>query len=190
MTGDGPLARVVQTCTACPSQWSAWTTNGTELYMRYRGGRGRVELGDGTRLSAPVLAEWDDHDYLGGYITLEDFMTKAELTLADGADVVPAEDPDHTGPESLQPARTAAAAAPAHPSPAAAAPPTPTPFLQGTFALYMTPGGGAVLAYRAKGSSDDKQLMIPPFILQTAANASGISPDEILSRIQSGTIDG
>lgn len=184
MTTPAPIAKVVQTCVAVPSQWDAWTADGTQLYFRYRFGRGRVEVGDGMRLHPEVLASWDDDDEYGGFMTLEDFMAKAELTLADGADVVPLEDdreedPDHTGPESLRPAKTPAAD-----------PPAPVPFLQGTFALYVTPGGGAVLAYRAKGSSDDKQLMIPPFILQMAAQSSGLSPDEILNRIQSGNLDG
>lgn len=37
------LARVVQTCTACPSQWDAWTTDGRYLYLRYRSGWGTAE---------------------------------------------------------------------------------------------------------------------------------------------------
>lgn len=30
---DVLLARVVQTCGACPSQWNAWTTSGQYLYL-------------------------------------------------------------------------------------------------------------------------------------------------------------
>jgi len=41
-----PLARVVRTCTACPSQWDAWTTSGQYLYLRYRFGRGTVDAYD------------------------------------------------------------------------------------------------------------------------------------------------
>jgi hypothetical protein len=40
------LARVVETCIACPSQWDAWTTDGQYLYLRYRGGRGTVDAYD------------------------------------------------------------------------------------------------------------------------------------------------
>lgn len=64
----------------------------------------------------------------------------------------------------------------------------PEPFLQGTFALFLTPDGAAVLAYRTKGSSEDKQMMIPSFILETAANASGMSRAEIFAKIKSGDV--
>lgn len=181
MTRTAPIARVRQTSIAGPSQWDAWTVEGIQLYFRYRHGRGRVEVGNGLQLQPEVLAYWDDRG--GSFITLEDFMTKAELTLAEGADVVPMpDDPDDALPDP--------AAAGDTPPPAAAAPQGPVPFLQGSFALYQTPEGGAVLAYRAKGSSEDKQLMIPPFILQMAGQASGLSPEAILGRIQSGTLDG
>src|SRR5206468_3937780 len=40
---DVTLARVVQTCHGCPSQWDAWTTGGQYLYLRYRHGEGSVE---------------------------------------------------------------------------------------------------------------------------------------------------
>lgn len=181
MTRTAPVVRVHQTCIAAPSQWLAWTADGTQLYLRYRHGRGRVEVGDGMRLQPVVLTRWDDRG--GSFITLEDFMAKAELTLADGAEVRPLpDDPDDALPDP------AAAGEPTQP--AAAAPQGPVPFLQGSFALYQTPEGGAVLAYRAKGSSEDRQLMIPPFILSMAGQASGLSPDAILSRLQSGDIDG
>lgn len=32
------VIRVVQTCTACPSQWDAWTPTGEYVYVRYRHG--------------------------------------------------------------------------------------------------------------------------------------------------------
>jgi hypothetical protein len=34
-----------QTCVACPSQWDAETTDGEEVYIRYRWGRLSVQLG-------------------------------------------------------------------------------------------------------------------------------------------------
>ncbi|PNE37377.1 hypothetical protein AOB60_23965 [Streptomyces noursei] len=40
---DVSLARVVQTCGGCPSQWDAWTTKGQYPYLRYRHGEGTVE---------------------------------------------------------------------------------------------------------------------------------------------------
>lgn len=35
---------IIQTCTACPSQWDAKTTNNDEVYIRLRGGHFRVEV--------------------------------------------------------------------------------------------------------------------------------------------------
>jgi hypothetical protein len=32
------IARIEQTCTACPSQWNAWTDDGEYVYIRYRWG--------------------------------------------------------------------------------------------------------------------------------------------------------
>lgn len=29
------LARLIRTCTACPSQWDAWAEDGTYYYVRY-----------------------------------------------------------------------------------------------------------------------------------------------------------
>lgn len=80
------LVRVVETCIAAPSQWDAWTEDGTQLYMRYRYGRGRVEIGDGASLSARILAEWNDGTG-SSYISLSGFLQTVGLQLADGADV-------------------------------------------------------------------------------------------------------
>lgn len=47
--GDTPRLRVVslvQTCPACPAQWSAVTDDGHYLYIRYRHGWLAVSLGD------------------------------------------------------------------------------------------------------------------------------------------------
>ena len=63
---DVLLARVVQTCGSCPSQWNAWTTGGQYLFLRYRHGEGSVEQhpsaevstwdGEGSRL----WTRWED----------------------------------------------------------------------------------------------------------------------------------
>lgn len=89
---DATLARVVQTCSACPSQWDAWTTTGRYLYLRYRHGNGSVELqpsedvdtwdGEGYELRA----EWDDGTGAGS-IDLADFLAAAGLRLAADAEV-------------------------------------------------------------------------------------------------------
>ncbi|GAA2199902.1 hypothetical protein [Streptomyces bangladeshensis] len=86
------LARVVETCCACPSQWDAWTTDGQYLYLRYRHGIGSVEAQpsndpDTWDLDRPPLVEWDD-DAGGGDIDLHEFLERAGLRLAPSADVV------------------------------------------------------------------------------------------------------
>lgn len=87
------LARVVQTCYGCPAQWDAWTTDGQYLYLRYRHGNGSVERQPGpdtdTWFDHPdqIVTEWDD-DTLLGQIELDDFLARAGLRLAPGAEVV------------------------------------------------------------------------------------------------------
>ncbi|WP_367138909.1 MULTISPECIES: hypothetical protein [Streptomyces] len=81
------LARVVETCSACPSQWNAWTTTGQYLYLRYRGGIGTVEAHLG-----PDSDTWVDRDpivefgepSMDGEISLEEFCEVAGLELAPG----------------------------------------------------------------------------------------------------------
>ncbi|MFJ9695558.1 hypothetical protein [Kitasatospora sp. NPDC101183] len=91
------LIRVVQTCSACPSQWDAWTVGGQYLYLRYRHGLGCVEWHTGPEVEADtaeswngglsgLLVEWDDGTG-GGDISLEDFLAVAGLELAPGASV-------------------------------------------------------------------------------------------------------
>ncbi|WP_409235610.1 hypothetical protein [Streptomyces sp. PA5.6] len=88
------VTRVVQTCSAHPSQWDAWTADGQYLYLRYRHGEGRVEWHPGPDDGAEtpeswdegrsgVLIEWDDGTG-GGVISLEDFLAAAGLVLAAG----------------------------------------------------------------------------------------------------------
>ncbi|WP_093863428.1 hypothetical protein [Streptomyces sp. TLI_053] len=97
-TGEGrKLVRVVQTCSAYPSQWDAWTADGQYLYLRYRHGEGCVEWHPGPEDDADtpaswneglsgLLVEWDDGTD-GGVISLEDFLAAAGLVLAPGASV-------------------------------------------------------------------------------------------------------
>lgn len=89
------LAKVVQTCSACPSQWDAWTVDGQYLYLRYRWGVGTVDGYDGPGPDgwhvAPdgCLARFEDaDDPLSGEITLAEFCERAGLQLAEDAQVV------------------------------------------------------------------------------------------------------
>lgn len=166
------LVQVEQTCIAAPSQWLATNAAGDRLYLRYRHGRGRVEFGDGTTLEPQILTTWSDRG--DSFITLETFMTKAGMALAADATVTTLDD---------DPDDDAAAAT----SPAAAG---PVPFLEGGFAMYSTPDQGVVIAYKVKGSEENKQLMIPPFILTMAGQASGLDPAQIMDHLKSGDIGG
>jgi hypothetical protein len=76
------LAKVVQTCWACPSQWDAWTPDGTYVYLRFRFGRGTVTINH-----LGMVAEFSTDDPLDGAISLEEFMAATGLELAAGAEV-------------------------------------------------------------------------------------------------------
>jgi len=90
------LARVIETCQACPSQWDAWTAEGQYLYLRYRFGHGTVEEHPGPDSDTwdysrdPVIAEFSDPDQpYAGDIELDEFLRRAELQLAPNAEIVP-----------------------------------------------------------------------------------------------------
>jgi len=81
------LARTVQTCTACPSQWNAWDIDGNYWYLRYRHGHGTAE-----RQPSPDIDTWSDEppnisftndgtDLADGQISLRDFCRMAGLNL-------------------------------------------------------------------------------------------------------------
>lgn len=91
------LARVVQTSSAYPSQWDAWTADGQYLYFRYRNGEGIVEWHPGPDIAddtleswneglSGLLVEWDDGTG-NGVISLEHFLAAAGLALAPNAAV-------------------------------------------------------------------------------------------------------
>lgn len=76
------LAKVVETCWGCPSQWDSWTIDGEYLYMRFRWGVGTVAREDGEE-----VARFETGDPLEGVMSLADFMARAGLQLAEVADV-------------------------------------------------------------------------------------------------------
>ncbi|MEU9945569.1 hypothetical protein [Streptomyces lavendulae] len=87
------LVRVVQTCSAYPSQWDAWTAEGQYLALGYRHGAGTVELHPGPDIDTPeswneglseLLTEWDDGTG-SGVISLEAFLAASGLALAPDA---------------------------------------------------------------------------------------------------------
>ncbi|MEH0552570.1 hypothetical protein [Streptomyces sp. B21-101] len=82
------LARVVRTCTACPSQWNAWTVDGQYLYLRYRSGIGTVDAYDSadyeawTRIPDGGVARFDTGDRSDGDMSLVEFCQRAGLEFA------------------------------------------------------------------------------------------------------------
>lgn len=89
------IARVVQTCSAIPSQWNAWTIGGQYLYLRYRSGIGTVDAYDTEdseqwrRTPDGAIARFDTGDRLDGEIGLAEFCARTGLQLADDAEVSP-----------------------------------------------------------------------------------------------------
>lgn len=91
---SAPLARVVRTCTSCPSQWDAWTVDGQYLYLRYRFGKGTVDAYNSsdsdawTRIPDGAGGSFGTDDPWGGSMYLPEFLAHAGLVLVPGADVV------------------------------------------------------------------------------------------------------
>jgi hypothetical protein len=85
------IARTVQTCSACPSQWNAWTPDGRYLYLRYRSGIGTVDSYDDAdhetwdRAPTGELARFDTGDRLDGSMELAEFCARAGLRITEGA---------------------------------------------------------------------------------------------------------
>lgn len=72
---------MVQTCSACPSQWSGWDIHDNEYYLRYRWGYGVVLLGGDHE--ALMIASFRHGDSLDGFIELEKFAELAGLDVSD-----------------------------------------------------------------------------------------------------------
>lgn len=162
------LQRVVMTCPACPSQWDAWNIHGVQLYLRYRHGRGRVELGDGLAVEAPLLYSWDDGTG-GGCLTLEEFVFQVPgMMLA--ADV--AYDPESYYNDDEEPVTTAPEQAPAEPPVPAPA----TPMLEGTFAIFE-PGDGSLMLVWRKAEHPTAREQIRALALDLIGEAKEIGGD-------------
>lgn len=93
LTTGMTIAKAVETCAACPSQWDAWTDTGQYLYLRYRGGNGTAEAFPSPDVNTwdlatdSTVASFDTGDSLHGSITLAEFCELAGLTIAEGADL-------------------------------------------------------------------------------------------------------
>lgn len=72
------IVEAVRTCVACPSQWSAKTSEGQEIYLRYRFARGEIR----DEATWDVITSFDyGEDPMDGEIDLETFCEKAGVTL-------------------------------------------------------------------------------------------------------------
>lgn len=80
------IVKAVRTCIACPSQWDAWTSDGTYLYLRYRSGIGRARAYSSVdaygREAGSLVGEFDTGYQWDGSIGLATFCRLAGLELA------------------------------------------------------------------------------------------------------------
>jgi hypothetical protein len=63
------IASIIQTCSACPSQWSGKTLEGEDVYIRYRHGCLRMDINGNTVYEADEVD--DDYD---SYIDLQEAL--------------------------------------------------------------------------------------------------------------------
>lgn len=77
------LARIEQTCHACPSQWDAWTEDGTYIYIRYRYGYLTV-----TRYDDPEADRGDVLFAMQYGDDLDGTMNEDEMLLLTGLEVI------------------------------------------------------------------------------------------------------
>lgn len=70
------LVRVIETCSACPSQWDAWDADGVYYYIRYRFGQLTVRIGDAG--SEPIYSETLGDRYDG---VMDTVTMLAEISL-------------------------------------------------------------------------------------------------------------
>lgn len=81
------IARLEQTCDACPSQWDAWTEDGTYVYIRYRYGFLTVTKYEGDPYADPdqrgdvVYADTHGDD-------MDGLMSTREMLLLTGLEMV------------------------------------------------------------------------------------------------------
>lgn len=71
------IIKVIETCDACPSQWSARTDDGRYVYIRYRHGNFRVDVDDDNKMEEYFISE------LGGdgVLSFEEMQRRTEGLL-------------------------------------------------------------------------------------------------------------
>ena len=102
------LVKLVQTCTACPSQWDAWDEDGNYVYIRYRHGHLSVESHTDKAGFYTHGGPWTDYAIFEAYVGdgLDGYMETEEMLKLIGAEFeVEAEaeaESSHSEPEGLE----------------------------------------------------------------------------------------
>lgn len=94
MIHPAPLVEILQTCDACPSEWSAWDASGNWYYLHYRSGYGSVHISAGgpprgsedaefvaALAGAKLLTEFWYGGQYDAEITLDRFLALANLRV-------------------------------------------------------------------------------------------------------------
>lgn len=75
------LSKIVQTCSACPSQWEGLLDDGQYFYARFRGGHGTFSVGTSVD---QAVCEWSVGDWLNGSMYTEELF---EVLVENGINV-------------------------------------------------------------------------------------------------------
>ena len=68
------ITKIIETCGACPAQWSARTDAGEYVYIRYRHGHLRIDVNDDTRLEEDFISEYGGD----GCLSFEELQRRTE----------------------------------------------------------------------------------------------------------------
>lgn len=75
------ITRMVQTCSACPSQWDGWDADGVYYYFRYRWGHLEVTKNAFAEGESSVLSKDIGHG-LDGCMTYDELRDHVSSVLA------------------------------------------------------------------------------------------------------------
>lgn len=70
------VTKIVNTCTACPSQWSGVTDDEKEVYVRYRWGYLSVDVGE------DCVFEANPGDSLDGYMDFDELKEHTKNVIS------------------------------------------------------------------------------------------------------------
>ena len=61
---------------------------------------------------------------------------------------------------------------------------TPVPLLDGSFAIFQPAPDELLLVWRQKGSTEDRYLPIPAFVVRMAAQQAGVAPADLVTMLR------